>query len=100
MADPTPQLYLVCYDVADDRRRARLLRLLRGYGEHIQFSVFRCVLSPMRFAELRARIEPLVDHAEDQVLLVLLGKAESKKSWRATIVGRPMPPPRRGALIV
>ena len=100
MTDLAPKLYLVCYDIADDRRRSRIFKLLRGYGEHIQFSIFRCILSPRRFAELHARIEPLVHRSEDQVLLVLLGKADSRKSWRATILGRPMPPPKRGAIIV
>ncbi len=100
MTDPTPKLYLVCYDIAEDRRRAKVLQLLRGYGEHLQYSVFRCRLSAARFEELLTRLSERIRPSEDQVLLVLLGKAESKKSWRATVLGRPLPPPRKEAVIV
>ncbi len=100
MPDPAPKLYLVCYDIAEDRRRSRVLELLRGYGEHLQYSVFRCRLSPSRFEELLGRLAECIKPSEDQVLLVLLGKAESRQSWRATVLGRPLPPPRREAVIV
>jgi len=32
--------WVICYDVADDRRRARLVEVLKDYGERIQESVF------------------------------------------------------------
>lgn len=34
--------YLVCYDVADDKRLRRVFKLMRGFGDHLQFSVFEC----------------------------------------------------------
>ena len=30
----------VSYDVVDDKRRTRVLKLLRGYGTYVQYSVF------------------------------------------------------------
>ena len=47
-------MYLVvCYDVTNDRRRARLLRRLRGYLEHVQKSVFEGEVADGRVPALR-----------------------------------------------
>jgi CRISPR-associated protein Cas2 len=32
--------YLICYDIEDDRERARVARLLERHGERVQYSVF------------------------------------------------------------
>lgn len=37
-------LHLVCYDIADDRRRDVLSRGLLNFGVRIQESVFECLL--------------------------------------------------------
>ena len=47
---------LVAYDIADDRRRNRLHRLLRGFGEPLQKSVFICWVDRAR----RTRLERLL----------------------------------------
>lgn len=36
--------YLVCYDIRDAKRWRRCFRLLKGYDESLQYSVFRCRL--------------------------------------------------------
>jgi CRISPR-associated endonuclease Cas2 len=38
--------YLVAYDIADPKRLQRVHRTMRGYGDPLQYSVFRCILSP------------------------------------------------------
>ena len=95
-----PRLWLVCYDIADDKRRTKVYKTLRAYGEHLQFSVFRCALSPMQFARLRAELDEVVAPGEDQVMMVLLGNADSPKSWRTVVVGRPLGAPERKARII
>ena len=37
--------YIVTYDISDDDRRNSIFKTLRGCGDHIQYSVFRCDLS-------------------------------------------------------
>jgi len=44
--------YLICYDVSDDRRRARICNLLLDYGERLQFSVFEADLDPKDVADI------------------------------------------------
>ena len=33
-------IYVVCYDIEDDRERLRVARCLETYGERVQYSVF------------------------------------------------------------
>ena len=30
--------YLVCYDIADEKRLRKVFQTMRGYGDHLQFS--------------------------------------------------------------
>ncbi len=47
---------VVAYDIPDDRRRTRLARLLSGYGERVQRSVFECELRESEYEELLERL--------------------------------------------
>jgi CRISPR-associated protein Cas2 len=58
---------IICYDVVCDRRRARLLRRLKGFLPHVQKSVFEGEISDARLLEMRRRILDTVDPAEDTV---------------------------------
>ena len=51
--------YAVVYDVSCDRERARVDRLLKGYGFRIQKSVFECRLTRGQRDELIRRLEAL-----------------------------------------
>ena len=46
--------YLVCYDIADDKRLRRVFKTMRGWGDHLQFSVFEYQLTAADFVKLRA----------------------------------------------
>lgn len=59
--------YLICYDIVDDRRRARVARLLEAYGVRIQKSVFESVLDPAQYEKLQTRLLNLLDRREDQL---------------------------------
>ena len=70
-------LYIVSYDISDQRRWRAIFKLMHGYGEWLQLSVFQCRLSRRHHAELLATLDQLIHHAEDQVLMLDLGPAES-----------------------
>lgn len=60
-------LVLISYDIADDRRRARVLALLKGYGRRVQRSVFECRLSARELAALTAELLATIDEEADSV---------------------------------
>lgn len=81
--------YLVCYDIADEKRLRKVFKTMRGWGDHIQFSVFECQLTPADLVKLRAELAGLIHHTEDQVLFVLLGPAEGRGERVITAMGIP-----------
>jgi CRISPR-associated protein Cas2 len=60
------QHYVICYDVTDDKRRYRIDRVLQGYGERIQLSVFECCLNQSELHRLRLSLKSLID-IEDKI---------------------------------
>lgn len=76
-------VYLVTYDIREPKRLRRVLRVVRGFGQHLQYSVFRCELSAANRARLVARLADVIDHRADQVLLFDLGPADG---YRAELV--------------
>lgn len=87
--------YLVTYDITEDKRRHRVFKLLESLGNHVQYSVFFCDLNPRELAETKADLDNLVDHDDDQVLLLDLGPHEPTREQMLDIVGRPYVPPTR-----
>ena len=70
------RLYIVTYDISDQRRWRAIFKLMNGYGEWVQLSVFQCRLSRKRHAEMLATLDELIHHGEDHVLLLDLGVAD------------------------
>lgn len=71
-------IYLVAYDVTDDKRRARIFKKLKGYGEALQYSLFRCALTTNERLRMRSEIWELINHSTDRILLVDLGPDEGR----------------------
>ncbi len=59
---------LVCFDVSDDRDRYRLVKVLKGFGERVQKSVFECAkLTESQFLRLQSQLDAVIDHTTDSV---------------------------------
>ncbi len=70
--------YLVCYDISDDKRLRQVFKLMRGFGDHLQFSVFECQLTASDLVRCREALRKIIHHDEDQVLFVNLGPSEGR----------------------
>ena len=81
--------YLVCYDIADDKRRDRTFRTCKNYGEHLQFSVFECDLNATELTALQRELTGVILKSEDQVLFVSLGPAEGRGERVIAALGKP-----------
>lgn len=49
-------LYVVAYDIPDNKRRAKVHRVLCGYGAWTQYSLFECWLNRRQILELRVKL--------------------------------------------
>lgn len=57
---PGTPLLLIAYDTSDDRLRRRLARLLEGYGDRVQYSVFECPVRPAERASLLDQLRKML----------------------------------------
>lgn len=81
--------YLVTYDIRDDKRLRKVFRTMRNWGEHLQYSVFECQLTPSDRLMLRAQLKEIINHAQDQVLFIDLGPSDSRGDRSIEAIGQP-----------
>lgn len=94
------QTYIVAYDICDPKRLRTVFKLMKGYGERVQLSVFRCELTHRALVELRARLGSIIQHDVDQVMFVDVGPEEGRGSTSVSAIGRPYKAPERCAVVV
>ena len=59
-------MYLVVsYDIHDDKRRTRVHKALKNFGERIQFSVFECDLTKEQLLRMQHALQRIINE-EDQ----------------------------------
>ncbi len=63
---------VVSYDIKDDKRRNRVLNTLKGYGTHVQYSVFECNLNVEQLGNLKQKLVDTINSAEDNIRLYIL----------------------------
>jgi len=69
-------LWVVSYDVRDDKRRSKVSKLLEGYGRRAQFSVFECDIDEEKCITLEKRLKHEIDPDEDDIRFYPLNAAD------------------------
>lgn len=93
------RLYIVTYDIANQKRWRAVFKLMQGYGEWLQLSVFQCRLSRRRHAEMVSTMDQIIHHDADHVLIMELGPADAI-SPRVVSLGKDFKPLEREPVIV
>lgn len=73
-------LYIVAYDITCPKRWRHVVKTLKRSGQRVQLSVFLCRLAPQRMAQLKMRLNHLIDTQADRLLITDLGPAGSAAS--------------------
>ena len=81
------QRCVVAYDSPSNKRRRKLAKLLEGYGERLQWSVFECRLHPHQVQRLRQRLARIVT-TDDSIRLWGM----PQRDQAAEQLGRPVDP--------
>lgn len=92
-------MYVVSYDISDDKRRTKVHRALTGFGDWAQYSVFFCELSEQELVRVRWRMRELINEAEDQVIIVEVGTATRSLDVSLEAIGKPYDPVVRSIVI-
>ncbi|AQS60184.1 CRISPR-associated endonuclease Cas2 [Desulforamulus ferrireducens] len=67
--------YLICYDIREPKRWRKCYKLLKGFGERVQYSVFKCYLTDRKLAELRWELTKILSN-EDSLLIAPIQQAD------------------------
>ncbi|SNR95864.1 CRISPR-associated protein, Cas2 family [Humidesulfovibrio mexicanus] len=78
-------MVLVSYDVSlsdsdGARRLRRVSKACKDFGQRVQYSVFECIVDPAQWTRLRARLEEIIDPAQDSLRYYFLGS-----NWRKRV---------------
>ena len=63
---------VVSYDIPNDKRRTKVMKLMKNFGNHVQYSVFECDLKPEVLKAMRLRLLKLLAPKEDNVRFYFL----------------------------
>jgi CRISPR-associated protein Cas2 len=74
--------YLVCYDIADERRLSRVYQFMKGRGLHLQYSVFYCRLTWNELVRIEESLCSIIDEKEDDVRIYPL-----PSGWKVVVLG-------------
>lgn len=92
-------LYIISYDISEPKRWRRIFKIMCGYGEWLQLSVFQCRLSQSRLLQLEAGLRKEMNQDEDHVLMVDIGPAE-QVAPKVRSLGKTFEPVTRQAVVV
>jgi CRISPR-associated protein Cas2 len=73
-------MVLITYDVetvspSGKKRLRKVAKQCVNFGQRVQNSVFECLIDPAQFAELRHRLEDIIDPEKDSLRYYFLGNA-------------------------
>jgi len=63
------QFIVVAYDVANDKRRLKIAKMLEQYGLRCNESVFECILTEAKTREMKNKLLNVADESEDSILI-------------------------------
>jgi len=63
---------VISYDVPDDKRRTKIHKILKSYGQWMQYSVFECNLTATQYAKLRSRLSKVIKAEQDSIRFYFL----------------------------
>jgi CRISPR-associated protein Cas2 len=63
---------VISYDIVEDKRRMQVFKLLKGYGTHVQYSVFECYLSTGQLASIGRELRAIINLDTDSVRCYVL----------------------------
>ncbi len=92
--------YLVCYDIREPKRLRHVHKVMKGYGEPWQYSVFFCVLRDIDRVRMQSDLENEMNLKEDQALILVLGEDETASRQAATTIGQYLPKQNGGTVVI
>ena len=83
-------LYIISYDIPDNKRRLKISEILLDFGRRVQYSVFEAYLDHCSLTTLKKRLRQVISDEDDSIRIYrlcgdcerhieILGQGESSK---------------------
>jgi len=72
-------LYIITYDIEDDRQRNKVSHILEGFGARVQKSVFECALDKSTFKRLTNALEKVFIRGEGNSIRIYVLCADCQR---------------------
>ncbi len=79
---------VICYDIIDDRRRNRIFKLLKDYGQRVQYSVFEVECDERNWLQLEFRLVSLLDEEDSLSVYILCQSCTRRTIHKGTFSAR------------
>ena len=78
--------FILCYDVKEEKRRGKVRKVSKSYGQHHQLSVF--LINANSLSEILQKVENLIEEEYDRLLIaevrgevLYVGKPYEEINW-------------------
>ncbi len=76
-------LWIISYDISNDKIRRKVSRHLQDHGNRVQYSVFECRLNNQQLNDLRMEVSAMIDPETDTIRWYpLCHWCETKINWQ------------------
>lgn len=65
---------VVAYDITDDKRRNKIFKDMKSWGERVQYSVFECILTDEQIKIMIDKLKRKIDIKTDSIRIYFLDK--------------------------
>ena len=79
--------YVVRYDIRNQKRLCLVHRAMKGFGEPVHYSVFRCHLTRLGRMEMASALMDLIDEKEDRIMIIDMGPVDGGVAERVEFLG-------------
>lgn len=79
---------VVCYDIVDDRRRNKVFKILKDYGQRVQYSVFEVECDEKNWLQLEFRLVSLLDKNDSLSVYLLCQSCNQRTLYKGSFSER------------
>jgi CRISPR-associated protein Cas2 len=73
-------LHVVCYDIANDQRRRRVVRELEAFGVRVQESVFECWVDDLQRQRLEQALLRAIHQEDDRIVCYCVERSPKEEA--------------------
>ena len=72
---------LIIYDICDDKRRRKVVKILESYGMRVQYSAFEVFINQKQYEQLIKKLLPELKLSEDSLRTYVLFAPAKINTW-------------------